>query len=220
MTYLEMVKLLWTESGTGGREPTSILNQVGEIKRLIGWIKRADREIQLEHTDWGFLWDQASVPTIDGQSVYSMPANLREYDENTFRLDGERVEVVDYLDVKDDIPLAGPSKPYRVVMLPNNRLRLDPTPNGVFTLTYDYYINPVAMADQDAAESIIPAPYRSAIVGRALMMYANYEVAQELMPQAQLMYQSHMQPLESAWLPGNRNANKQAEGNFFGVQVE
>ena len=220
MTFLEMVKMLWRESGTGGKEPTTVIGTVGEQLRLVNWINRANHEIQLEHSDWGFLWDTNTVPTVVDQSTYVAPATLREYDIRTFKIDGEPIEVVDYLRVKHEFYDTESGSVYRAVMLPNGNIRLDQTPSAVQSLTYDYYSTPIAMTLADSSESVIPEAYREAIVGRALLLYAQYEEAPELIPQAQLMYASYMSALEASWLPENRRTHKQAEGNHMEMVVE
>jgi hypothetical protein len=180
------------------------------------WIVRADGEIQTLHNDWQFLWGQRSIPTVIGQGIYTPPSGLRAYDEKTFRLDGDELEVVDYLDVRHEPIDTTPGRPYRAVRMPNNSLRLDSPPNAVYTLSYDWYRTPVRIDVTlgNGATSIIPEAYQQAIVGLALMYYARYEPAEELLPQASEMYSTWMRALESGYLPGKRENHQQSEGNL------
>lgn len=220
MNLLQLTQALWRESGTGGRIPVSVVDQNGEALRLVEWIRRADVEIQLQHTDWGFRWSSATFPTVVDQSLYSPEPDLAEYDELSFKLDGQPLDVHQYLDVRDEYRDPTSGGVHRAILMPDGTIRLDQTPSTIQQVTYDYFIDPIEMLVDNTSESIIPEPYRMAIVGRALMLYANYEPAPELMPQAQLLYSSFMQPLEAAWLPGKRDAHRQAEGNMLEISVE
>ena len=222
MTLLELVVELWRESGTGGPQPTTVVGQVGEANRLVQWVRQADLEIQQVHSDWNFLWGQDSITTVADTSTYAdpVPEGVSSYDEDSFVLDGTTpIEAVRYTEVKNEIRPTGTSQPTQVVILPNGTLRCDPTPNAAYTIAFDYWAKPQAM-NNDNDESLIPAEFRQVIVGKALMHYAEYENAPEIMQKAQRMYTDWFGTLMSKNLPGQRDAHTQAENNEIVVTVE
>ena len=224
MTLLELVQELWQESGSGGPRPTTIeATNGGELERLIGWIIRSDHEIQSLWTDWTFQWRQNSVTVNAGNTLIPFPAGIRQYDEKTFFLDDERIDVVDYLDVRYDYRDPERARPFQVVRMPDKTLRLDNTPEQSYTLKYDWYVQPnrIDRDDGNGALSIIPEEYQFAIVGRALMHYANYENAEELKPAATDMYNTWLMALEADYRPGKQELHKQSEGNLdMDIKVE
>ena len=169
------------------------------------------------------MWNQTPLAVTQGTSTYQAPTGLRQYDEKTFFLDDERIDVVDYLDVRYEYRDPAQARPFQVVRMPDRSIRLDNTPEQDYTLTFDWYRNPTRI-DTDlgnGAESIIPEPYQYAIVGRALMHYANYENAEELRETASDMYRTWLTALEADELPGKREIHKQAEGNLdMDIRVE
>lgn len=222
MTYLELVQALWRETGTGGPKPATVVNQSGESERLVFWIQRADLDVQQAHIDWNFRWvGGQALPTVASQQLYTLPADLDTIDEDTMFIGEEPLMVHDYLDVKREYQDATRTgKPHRAVRLPSGQLRLDDTPDDVYNITYDYFKMPTRMEVDDVTESVIPNPYRDVIVARALLLYANYENAPELKPQANELYSLTMPALEATQLPGRREAHRQAEGNDLRMKVE
>jgi len=222
VTFLDLVQNLWAESGTGGPEPYTVSGQVGELMRLVMWIHRADLEIQRAHNDWDFLWVPTSLLTVEGQQDYAPPADdIGVYDEESLYMDdGAALDVAHYLTMKGAPFDSTPGAPYRVTLLPDKGLRLEAVPDAEYTIKFDYFREPVPMEIDDDAISIIPEAYHNAILGRALMMYAQYENAPEAMQSGQQMYIEWMSSLQSRHLPGHRDMHRQAEGNFFRVEVE
>lgn len=223
MNLLELVQELWRESGTGGPQPSTVVGQTGEAGRLVQWIRQADLEIQQKHSDWNFLWGQDSFDTVSGTSTYTDPVSggASEFDEDTFFLDSTtKLECVRYSHVRQEVRASGTGQPYRVVLMPDGTLRCDPTPGAVYTISFDYWAKPTSMNAGDTAESVIPAEFHQVIVGKALMHYAEYENAPEIMQKGQRMYADWILPLEAKELPGDRHMHRQAEDNEIQVRVE
>lgn len=222
MNYLELVQNLHRESGTGGPLPTTVVGNVGEAARLVYWIGRADIEIQNAHNDWDFMWVQDTFQTVAAQSRYLFAADVKTMDESSFFIDslGLNLNVMDYLKVKDYPQDSTQGTPYQVILEPDRNMRLEAIPDAVYTVRHDYFRNPVAMAIDDAAVSLIPEAYHWAIIGKALTMYAMYENAPEAMQHGTQIFGEWMESLQSNQLPGHRDMHKQAEGNFWNVEVE
>ena len=218
MNFLELVQALWRESGSGGGRPSDVENQIGEKDRLVNWIKRAECWVIDQHADWGFLWAQDTFSTVADQAIYVPAVAVSEFDRRTFFLDGLCLEVFDYIELSGE-PIAPGGRPYRAVIMPDRTIRLDGPPDGVYSVTYDYWGVPPKMC-VSAEESVIPEPYRNTILGKALTYYGKYENAPEILQLGQDMVSEWMFGLESRHLPGERHAHEIAEGNEWVMTVE
>jgi len=223
MTFMTLVTDLHRETGAGSVAPSTALDQVGEAGRLVDWIKQANLFIQNKHTDWLFLWSQESFVTVDGNDIETPPADLAGYDRDTFFIDGEPLEAVNYIEVKQEVRESGTGKPYRVVIMPDGTLRMDQIPNGAYTITYDYWTSAVGFSsgtENDNDVSLIPERFHQAIVGLAMTYYAMYEEAPEILNRGQVKYMEWLPQLESNQLPGDRHMHSTAEGNDMVIEVE
>ena len=226
-TFLQLVEELHTEAGAAGVAPTSVVSQRGEAKRLVGWIKRADLVIQAKWLNWKFLRasSQFSQALTVGTTLYSAPTGWGFWDEETFQVlyPGQtlpqRVPIVEYEYVKSEIidtSRSGP--PERIVFMPDGSLRVDPKPDAIYTISADYFLKPVALA-ANGDISAIPEQYHSAIVGRALMFYGNFENAPEEKAQGAEMYADFLQQLETHQLP-TRFGSRSRTGGSFTVETD
>jgi len=221
MDLLGLVRAVWQESGSDGPEPVTVVGVRGELQRILGWVIRADLEIQSLYTDWGFLWRQQGFATVAGQRVYDAVPGASAYDQGTFFIDGDQgIIAVDYIDVKGEAPYTSPGRPFRAVIMPDLRIRFDPAPDDVHQITFDAFMAPIAMDPLDLSQSVIPEPFRYAIVGKALMHYGKYENAPEILQQGTEMYADWLFSMSSLRLPGKRSAHKTAEGNDLVITVE
>lgn len=220
MTLLELVQAAWRETGTGGPEPQSVEAQIGEARRLVNWVLLADNQIQSEFVDWNFLWAQDSVTTAASTALYALPSGLSHLDRRTLRIGNELLSFHEYLEFKDDLRISTESKPYQATIRPDRQLELYPTPNDVYMLTFDYWRVPQVMPIVNSSVSIIPEEFHDAILGRAIMMYAEYENAPEILQKGQNIFQPHMNNLIARELPGKRYAHRVAEGNELVIEVE
>jgi hypothetical protein len=148
------------------------------------------------------------------------------WDTNTFRIvpNGETTEefilVAQYEDVKDEILDTSSGTPWRVTIMPNNTLRFEGTPDAADTFKGDYYRGPDE--DELAAntdESSIPSRFHRVILGRALILYANYESAPEAKIQGQEIFEDYLARLENHQLP-NRDHARYRTGAEIVVRTE
>jgi hypothetical protein len=220
MNFLVLVQELWRESGSGGRMPATVTGQAGEALRLVNWIRQADLYIQTLYTDWNFLWAQGSFTTEAGTFLYTPAEPVGRFDRDAWRVDGELVCAHEYIDVKGIAREQSTGAPYQVVMMPNKSIRLDVTPDNEYLVEYDYWAPATPMPFDSVAESVIPAGFRYAIVGKALMDYARYENAPEVMTQGETMFNQWVVALSADQLPGKRHYHTTAEGSEWSVEVE
>jgi hypothetical protein len=222
-TFLELVQALHRESGSTGVQPSTVVNQSGERLRLLKYVADADYEIQTYWRDWKFLRDMTSFneTTVSAQQDITKPSTLKSWDFGTLRIDGELIDVVEYEDVRGEVfNTTDYSQPSRIIVLPNNNLRLDPIPDGAYTFTGDFFIKPTRMS-ANLDESLIPEEYRmSVILGLALMKYADSENAGEIYNKGLRLYESNIVGLEDSQLPSNNQARTTSSGNVIEVIAE
>lgn len=218
-TFLELVQRLHRECGASGSAPSSVLNQVGQNLRLVGWVAEADYNIQLLHTDWKFLWRQSTgLTTTASVSTLAKPVDLHYWDFDTFKLDGEKIEAVEYHDIKDEVLDDSEAYPSRIIVMPDNSLMFEPVPDDSYSVTADYFKKPVKLAANND-ESLIPAEFELCTIGRALILYANYEGAPEAKIQGSEWYTEHLARLENSQLPNKKHARFK-QGGHFEVRAE
>lgn len=226
-TFLELVQSLHTETGAAGVAPTSVANQTGEAKRLVNWIKRADLKIKRKWENWKFMRTTYSQATVAGVNTMAKPSGLKFWDTSeekpTFFVkyngdtDKSLIEVVEYDDVKDEPLDTDSGPPSRIIIMPDNSLLLEPTPDAAHTIYADYYVtaeSTVLSANGDI--SVIPEEFHDAILGRAMIFYANYENAPEIKTQGTELYGETLQELENSQLPNKFNSRLRT-GAFFEV---
>lgn len=223
-TFLELAQDLHREVGAAGAPPSAVTNQTGENLRLVKWIERADYKIQSKWINWKFLRTEflTSNETTQGTPTLSKPADMKTWDLATFKIifpgqtDEDPLEAVEFENVKGQILDTNEGPPQRVIILPNNDLLFEPVPDGIYTVKADYYKRPVKLAANDDV-SLIPEEYHdSAILGRAMIYYANFENAPEIKQQGQELYEEGLAEMENHQLP-NQNYSRFRTGGGFEV---
>lgn len=207
-TYLELVQQLHRDVGAAGVEPSGVTGLTGEAKRLAGWIKEADNYVQLKWVNWKYLYQQYSVATIADQPTATKPALLKYWDFKTFKIiepgstDKNSLTAVEYDSIKTEIltPVLDTDIPSRAIVLNNNNLQFDPVPDDAYTIEADYYDKPTLLA-ANADVSLIPEEFHQIIMGRAMILYANFENAPEIKDQGEEIYVEQLALLENDQLP-------------------
>ena len=218
-TFLELVQDLHRESGAAGSTPTTVVSQRGEYLRLVNWVKDADMYIQDLWENWKFMRKEYSEETLVANRSLPTVQDAAWYDEGTFKIiengDTEEnlIDVVEYDGIKAEIRDTGSNVPYRVIIMPDNTLQVDPYPDAAHTIKCDYYRNAVEMTG-NTDTSLIPARFHKAIVGYALTLYAGYENAREIMDQGNRIFGQQMERLENSQLPNQFNSRNRTGGGF------
>lgn len=212
-TYLELLQDLHEEVGAAGVAPQGVTGLSGEAQRLAMWVKRADEYVQLKWVNWKFLRTEFTVSNTTTQSVatLSKPTTLRYWDEKTFTLtppgDTEKypISVVEYDKIKRDILDTTDGYPDRIIIMPDQSLKFEPVPDGVYTINADYYVRPTLLA-ASADVSAIPEEFHRVILGRAMILYANFESAPEIKDQGEEVYVEQLALLENDQLPNQHHS--------------
>jgi hypothetical protein len=192
MTFLELVQEVVRYSNTADSGPSTTVNQSGDFLKAIKYVQTAHAEIQGMFFDWDFLWGQSTITVIKGISSYSGVTGIGIWDVDRVFIDGNKLDFVDYADYS--ATRRNPARPNEFTITPDNRILLIPEPDDDYSATYDYYRRPKILNGNDD-EPLIPAQFRMAIVGRALMQYGNFDSAEDVKVQGSEMYQMFIEQL-------------------------
>jgi hypothetical protein len=180
----------------------------GSLGRVVGWINDAWTDIQMDRDDWDFMRSSVllgggvTVPTIAGQASYPLgtgvgtvgvgPEAFGKWDLGTFRCMPTAVGFAGEDDL-DDIPFDAwrndymfgaqrsvKTRPVKIAVGPDQSLNLGPPPNGLYTITGDYFVAPTEMVADTDIPFGLPTRFHMLIVYRAMMEYAGFEAAPEV----------------------------------------
>lgn len=215
MNFLQMVQKLHVEVGAAGRAPVAVTSQTGEAARLVGWIQQANMDVQNLWENWKFLRETYSQATTSTVNTLAKPADFGSgmWDFDTFFVteEGDTTQqpliAQEYSEVKSEIIDTSPGVPWRAVVMPDSSLRLEGTPDGAHTIYADYFREPdsTELVANDSVSSI-PARFHLAVIGRAIVLYGNYENAPEFKTQGSELYSDYLGRLENSQLDNQKHS--------------
>lgn len=199
--------------------PTAVLNQRGELKRIVDWVAEAWVEIQALHPDWRFKRRSTSFATVDGQAEYTItqcqvdPSTFGRWVMDSFRsyhtatgLPSELpLSPMPYDTWRDTYQFGAirtaKSRPTVITQLPSNGLGLAFTPLAGYTIIGDYFTAPIRLEiDEDVPELPIAYSYML-IVYKAMTYYGEAEAAAEVLSRGERGYRRLITALEADQLP-------------------
>jgi hypothetical protein len=189
--FLSLCQRLRQEAGLSGTGPASVLNQTGEMKRIVDWVAAGYEDIQEEHATWRFLRTDFSFPTIASVQDYTPAAvgldDLASWIKKDIRIysavnDESQLDYMPW-EIFRQTYFYGSNRtvtgrPSVVTIRPNNTLSLWQIPDAVFTVNGEYYKVPDIMT-VNASVPVIPAHRHMVIVWKGLMHYGAYAGADE-----------------------------------------
>jgi hypothetical protein len=92
------------------------------------------------------------------------------------------------------------ARPVVVSIKPDKDLAFGSTPDGIYVIDGEYYTQPVTLS-ADTDTPLLPARFHMAIVYRAMMYYAGYEAAPEVMARGDFEYRRLYSRMEIDQLP-------------------
>ena len=194
MSYLDLVKelvRLASISDSGG--PTTTAGQTGDYLKAVKYVTAAHEEVQGMFFDWDFLWSNATLDTSAGLATYAGAPDLGVWDVDRIYYNGVKLRRVVW---QSYTPTVTSGPPSWFTVRPDNSILIGPTPDAAYTITYDYYKAPkVLSVDSDVPD--IPAQFHRVIVGRALMLYGNFESAPDAKVQGQELYMAYLEQLKA-----------------------
>ena len=223
MNFLELVQDLRRETGTAGNGPATVEGQTGDYARLVNWIAQAYVEIQNKWTDWKFLWKESSLsvgPAVSGNPIYSLAADCSTLSEDTLRIGDDELEFVpydDYAKARSLFEGSGSGQPYQYTIRPDGRIRLFPSPDAAYTISYEYHRSAFRLASNTDVPAF-KSEHDEAIIWRAKMYWAEFEEAREQYQTALTNFNLAMLRLEARYLPAPRVAHGRASGTHFVVR--
>jgi hypothetical protein len=207
-TFLTICQTVQRECLASGNPMTTTVGATGEFKRIVEWVKQADKEIQSRWFNWDFLWVGTwASNTVAGTQNVSAPVDIGTWDTDSFFLDystanWKKLTFVEYRDWRTAYRqgVKTNQQPAIVTIMPDRSLKLEGPPDKVYSLTADYWKRPLPMA-LDADTSQIPEEFERIIIARAKMFYAEYESASEIMQSAQIEHDDLLDKLEAQYMP-------------------
>jgi hypothetical protein len=216
-TFLDLCKKLRQEAGVSGTGPTSVLDQQGEMKRLVDWIARAYEDIQNAEGNWNFLRQDFTFPTIAGVQEYTPDAvALPEHEswmDQSFRIyqtdqgvnDEQWITYWPWESFRDAYIRSGnrtvQGRPIAWTIRPNDEaVVVWPTPDIDYTIVGEYMRRPHTLQNNNDFP-LFARQYQMALVWRALMWYGTYESAPELYATGQAEFNRVMRALRRDQLP-------------------
>lgn len=216
MDFLALVNALRREAGVSGSDLTSVSGQTGEANRCVNWVNQAWLDIQNAHQSWLWMRSSDSFNTTSPTDSYSVatigPTSFSEWLTDTFRCylastgrsDEQFLtylpydEFRDYYDFGTQATLTG--RPLHFTVKPDSSIWLGPDPDATYTVTCDYMKAASSLAVNTDAPGL-PVQYHNIIVYRALMSYALFESAPEVLARAKSEFNRWMSRLEANQLP-------------------
>lgn len=225
-SYLELLQDLHNSVGAAGIEPQAVTGLSGEAQRLANWVKQADNYVQLKYVNWKFLRNEFTTSNTTTASVATLaaPSLTRYWDEKTFTItypgetDKYPISAVEYDAVKGEVLDTLDGVPDRVIIMPDQSLKFEPVPDGIYTINADYYVSPTLLAASPDV-SLIPPAFHQIIIGRAMILYANFESAPEIKDQGEEIYLEQLALMENDQLP-NQHQSRFNTGAMIEVIAE
>ena len=216
MSFLDMVKRLHQESGSSGALPSSTVNQVGDVKKLVDWISTAWMDIQNDRQDWFFMREPISFYTTAAKRDYTVEEarieTFANYKLDSFRqyrlsvgFDSEMDLAFMPYDQFRNFYLRGANRsmtgqPVSFTVDPAKNFLIGPIPDDIYNVNGEGYAMPTEML-LDADRPTMPSQYHMAIVWKALQYYGTFEAAAESEARGRMAYDMLMGPLLIDQLP-------------------
>lgn len=207
MDFLELAQALRRDCMLPGSGPTSVLNQTGQHERLVYFIRDEYTLLQQEEPNWKWLRGNFTLQTTANVGRYAYDAGgMTDADSGVaiarwaFWWTEEFQIFLTSSGIGSQAPIphrrweswrqtylqgsVSASTPAEMSIDPQDRLRLGPAPNGIYTVTGEYQKGPqILAADGDVPE--IPPRFHDLIVARAMKRYAAVAPAPEIWTEAE-----------------------------------
>lgn len=216
MNLLALTNRLRTECGVSGPSLTTTRNLVGENQRMLEWINAAWVDIQADKSDWNFMREAFRFELMTNVQFYSSTAlalpSFANWKQDSFRISSVGANYADeqltnYMpyDQFRNLYMYGNmrntfARPVVMTIDPKKQLGFGSIPDQPYVVVGEYFKAPANMIE-DTDEPTIPDRFHMMIVYRAMMFYAGYEAAPEVLSRGQTEYNRLMQLLEIDQMP-------------------
>lgn len=228
MTFLELCEKLRQECGIAGTI-SSVTGQTGMHGRLIGYIQKANREIQSRKANWKFLWAEWSqvLSGLTGGEA-APPDGLGMFDQTSFWVDAGTEDAfpltwIDHKRWRDYYrhQYTTVDQPAFVTIKPNGRVAILPAPSADYsskTLSADYWRAPVDLVS-DGQLSLIPVQFHQIIVALSKMYWAEYAHDTGVYSAAAVEHERLYMELKAHSLPGTEDDGKSESSLSHVIEV-
>ena len=223
MNFLATCQRAARECGVSGSGPSTVVNQTGELGRIVNWCATANQDIEAAHADWMFLrLTMTPFVTVAGQPIYPfgtgagtvgiLADSFGKWARDTFRCfptaTGNTAEMPmeywEYEQWRDAYQFGANrlvrTRPAVITITPEQFIGLGPYPDVGYTITGDYYRAPILLA-LDADIPSLPVQFHMLIVYKAMMFYGQYEAAPEVYDRGELEFAKGIARLDALRLP-------------------
>lgn len=196
----------------------AVVGSTGESARLVHWINLAWNDIQIAHTDWG--WMRTQMPLLATLGVnnptYSLTqcgiTNFGAWARDSFRnyqtSAGINTEVfMEYMDYDSwrnsflyGALRSAVTRPLIISIAPDKSLCFGPIADVGYTIVGDYFTGPVQLVNATDIPSL-PVQFHMAIVYKAMMYYGSFMGAPEVLQRGQESFSKMMMQLDATRLP-------------------
>lgn len=221
MTFLQLASRLRQECAASGTGPTSVLNQVGELKRIVDWVIEADEDVQREHDAWKFMVGNFTLNTVASDGSYAASdcitpiTNLRTWKPDSLKIyllasglsNETRLFLMDYQEWYEtyNTGTQNGSRPTYYSIGNDMSLKLGPIPGDVYRVSGEYQKSVTSLA-ADADVPQYPAEFHMLPVYGGMMKYGRYTGASELYSDGDRLYRQMLKRMERTQLPRIRMA--------------
>lgn len=222
MNFLQLCNKLKRKCRVTGSAMTSVsTTQAEEFARLVDFCNEAWMIIQRKRTDWAWMRNSCTFPTVASQATYTLAqiestgtgfSDFGNWCRDLFRnyptATGQSAEMymdkIDYQEWSDVYQYSSnrttTGRPQEFTILPALGIGLGPVPAAGYTITADYYKVATEMA-LDADTPSLPSQFHMAIVYRAMMLYGVSESAPEIYDEGAANFAAIMKEIEDHQLP-------------------
>lgn len=219
MNFLQICQRVRSKSGITGTTltPTTVVGQTGELGRVVDWVNEAWEELQNMQTTWDWMRGDFSFATTAGTYAYAPTAapisltdfadwhrdTLRAYLTSSGLTDEQFITEWEYQRFRNYYEYGSVSQGRPVVFAvraSDKALLLGANPDAIYTVRGQYQ-KKASLMTLDADIPSLPTQYHMLLVHGALMKYAAYENAPEVMSTASRDYYNMLGRLNVDQLP-------------------
>jgi len=220
-TFLQLCQDTAREAGISGTGPVTTIGQTGLNADVVRWVKNAYTELQNRNGGhWRWLRHEFTLPTVDTVDTYAWDQAVDSTTGNPitrfseWRFNDKRTPPKIYLTSSGagtqtwmsvapwdwfqqiyKISNQVDSYPAHITFNPQDEIVVGPAPNGLYTITSEYYRSPQILAlDADVPE--MPVQFHNLIVWLALEHYGYRQSAPEVLEHSEKMTRKYMRQLE------------------------
>ena len=217
MNLLQLTNQARVECGVSGPALSTVQNLTGESARMTSWVQQAWIDVQTSKEDWLFLRQPFTFNTVTQQWQYNAStdcglSNFGNWKRDSFRAstigsnygDEQLLNYMEWTTYRNLYRYANMrntyARPVVVAITPEKDLAFGSTPDQAYVIDGEYYTQPLSLtADTDSPD--IPARFHMIIVYRAMMYYAGYEAAPEVLARGDFEYRRLYSRMEIDQLP-------------------